>query len=194
MYHITRANMEYAYEIDVRVQSGGDAQDALNRRSLSAKEPLFIELFCRKRHIQIRHLMCLCHPAADCCVAADCKGTWDMTYWYVGHDSFVMRDVTHAYAADVCVANIYTHYQHIHTFRIYRKCTCTHTEDACVANIYTHCQHIHTFRIYRIYTSTHTENMHTHFAYTHLCIHHMTHAYAVDAYVSNHEKMRSGIK
>ena len=29
MYHMTRANMEYAYEVDVSVQSGGDAQDAL---------------------------------------------------------------------------------------------------------------------------------------------------------------------
>jgi len=76
-----------------------------------------------------------------------------------------VRDVTHAYAADACVENIYTHYQHIHTFRIYR-----------------------------IYTSTHTANMFSHFAYTHFYIYHMTHAYAADAYVSNHEKMRSGIK
>ena len=45
MYHITRANMEYAYEVDVSVSSGGDEQDALNRRSLSAKEPRIIGLF-----------------------------------------------------------------------------------------------------------------------------------------------------
>jgi len=38
--------------IVIVVTGGTDAQDAVRGRSLSAKEPLIIGLFCRKRHIK----------------------------------------------------------------------------------------------------------------------------------------------
>jgi len=41
------------------LQGGENAQNALNCRSLSAKEPLITGLFCGKRPIQIRHSV---HP------------------------------------------------------------------------------------------------------------------------------------
>jgi len=44
------------------VQGGEDPQDTSSCRSFSAKEPLFIGLFCGKRHIKIRHPRSLCHP------------------------------------------------------------------------------------------------------------------------------------
>ena len=53
--------------IVIVVTGGTDAQDAVRCRSLSAKEPLIIELFCRKRHIKIRHPMPLHHPVDEHC-------------------------------------------------------------------------------------------------------------------------------
>ena len=43
-------------------QGGEDQQDALSCRSLSAKQPLIIGLFCRKRPIKIRQPVGLRHP------------------------------------------------------------------------------------------------------------------------------------
>ena len=42
-----------------------DQYHALSCRSVSAKEPLIIELFCGTRPIAIRHPMTLCHPLAS---------------------------------------------------------------------------------------------------------------------------------
>jgi len=47
----------------LHVESGEDAEDALSCRSLSAKEPLIIGLFCGKWPIKIRHPITLCHSA-----------------------------------------------------------------------------------------------------------------------------------
>jgi len=44
------------------IQGGEDPLDALSCRSLFAKGPLIIGLFCRKRPIKIRHPMGLRHP------------------------------------------------------------------------------------------------------------------------------------
>ena len=42
-------------------QGGKDPQDAFNCRSLLAKEPWIIGLFCRKWPVKVRHPMGLCH-------------------------------------------------------------------------------------------------------------------------------------
>jgi len=47
---------------DSCIQGGKDAEDAISCRSLSAKEPLIMGLFCGKRPIKIRQPMGLCHP------------------------------------------------------------------------------------------------------------------------------------
>ena len=39
-----------------QIQAGEDAKDALNCRSLLAKEPIIIRLFCRKRSMKRTHL------------------------------------------------------------------------------------------------------------------------------------------
>ena len=46
----------------VPVQGGKEAYNAVTCRSLSAKEPINIGLFCWKRPLKIRHPMPLCHP------------------------------------------------------------------------------------------------------------------------------------
>ena len=51
----------YVY-IHIQLQGGEDPQDAVNRRSFSAKNPLFIGRFCGKSPIKIRHPMGLRHP------------------------------------------------------------------------------------------------------------------------------------
>jgi len=43
---------------------------ALSHRSLFAKEPLIIGLFCTQRPLKIRHPMGLCHPVSPCKVTA----------------------------------------------------------------------------------------------------------------------------
>jgi len=48
------------------VVSDEDVYDVLSCRSLSAKEPLIIGLFCGKRRIKIRHPMGLGHPVLSC--------------------------------------------------------------------------------------------------------------------------------
>ena len=45
-----------------RIQGGEDAEDALSRRSLSAKEPLIVGLFCGISSLNMRHPMRLRHP------------------------------------------------------------------------------------------------------------------------------------
>jgi len=46
----------------LRYEGGVDAWNAWSCMSLSAKEPLIIGLFCRKRPTKIRHLILLRHP------------------------------------------------------------------------------------------------------------------------------------
>jgi len=48
-----------------QVQSGEDAWNALNCRSFSATEPRFLGLFCRKRPIELRHVMGLRHSVVE---------------------------------------------------------------------------------------------------------------------------------
>jgi len=49
------------------VQGGQDTEDAWSWRSIFAKEPLIIGLFCGKWLVKIRRLMIFRHPVALCC-------------------------------------------------------------------------------------------------------------------------------
>jgi len=65
MYVCIRAHTYRFISLNLRsflIPGGEDAQDALSCRSLSAKEPLIIGLFCRKEPTKIRHPTYLCHP------------------------------------------------------------------------------------------------------------------------------------
>jgi len=56
--HIKGTNCSYA-------QGGEGASNALSCRSLFAKEPLILGLFCGKRPPEIRHPVGLRHPVAS---------------------------------------------------------------------------------------------------------------------------------
>ena len=51
----------YVNVVRTWIPVGEDAWDASNCKSLSAKEPLIVGLFCGKRPMKMRHPMGLCH-------------------------------------------------------------------------------------------------------------------------------------
>jgi len=59
----SRNKNSYSHKRVYHIQVGEDAQDAFSCKSLSAKEPLIIGLFCGKCPLKIRHPMHLRHPA-----------------------------------------------------------------------------------------------------------------------------------
>jgi len=60
----TRMHEDTRYSRNIKIQGGEDAWDALRYRSVSAKEPLIIGLFCAKWSIKMRDPKHLRHPVA----------------------------------------------------------------------------------------------------------------------------------
>jgi len=106
------------------VQGDEDAYDALYCRSLSAKEPTIIGLFCRQYRLKIRHPTYLRHPvwvmahvrmSHGTCVTWSSPYVWEwvmshvrrvmshMCMWHIRTRSCHTCDMTHSYVCSTAV-------------------------------------------------------------------------------------------
>jgi len=88
------------------IQSGEDPQDALSCRSLSAKEPLRIGLFCGKWPVKIRHPMGLRHPVPHAWISANvhCVGHTCVT-WLIQYVTWMTHSTHVCVRSHVCVSH-----------------------------------------------------------------------------------------
>jgi len=94
------------------VQGDEDAYDALYCRSLSAKEPTIIGLFCRQYRLKIRHPTYLRHPVwvmAHVRMSHGTCVTWSSPYVWEWVMSHVRDESCHTCACDIYGLDHVTH-------------------------------------------------------------------------------------
>jgi len=115
------------------IQDGEDAVDALRCRSLSAKEPLIVRLFCGKWPIKIRHPVRLRHPLYVYQPPSHCTMTHILNSLYLDTYTNIIRSIyvthshplPHTYAAlsrPIRVSTPFSVYRDTHARRTLTLC------------------------------------------------------------------------